>query len=155
MADYRDTRNIEASLIEFIRQKLIDDEWEGVSVVKNFNQAYEQKVPVISIEEDNNTPTRKEIGSTDLRNYYAIYINIFAGDGGIKKDLSDWLVETLKSGCPYYQYSNGGRDKDSVVGKIEVWKYTANRNVNLGEVASVHDKHRRFISLLVYIAGKS
>jgi hypothetical protein len=157
MATYRETRNIEASLVDYIKAQLTAGGWQGVSVVKAFNMAYEKPLPVICIREDNQDIQTKEIGSTDVRKNYNIFIDIFGGEEGLCKDLSDWLIDILKVGCPYYEYvidSNGTITSQTLVSKIEIPTFSSNKKINV-PTDSKHDRNRRFISLTVYIAGKA
>ena len=157
MGLYRETRNVEASILDFIEEKLSEYDWD-VRIVKTFNQAYKEKMPVICIRCSDNVPTSCEIGSHELMNYYSVLIDIFAFDDGLKLDLSDWLINTVKNGFPYYEYTisknvQGHYEVANKVqnGKLELLRFTSDRNLEFGENADAYDKHRRLISFIVYI----
>lgn len=158
MGVYRESRNIEATLIEFIQQKLTDDNWSSINVVKTLNQAYRQDLPVICIRVPDKVSVRKEIGSNELRKFYTVYIDIFGSDDGIKLDLGDWFIEAIKNGCTYYQFTTTQNaqghyevtDRTSG-GKLELLNITSDRNLDFGEGAEEYDKHRRFISFVMKI----
>ena len=70
MGVYRKSRNIEASLVDFITTELTTDGWTGVEVLKGFPQDYKGKAPFIGVEVLELTPEKLEIGSkTYIKNY--------------------------------------------------------------------------------------
>lgn len=160
MAVYREHRNMEASLIDYIKENLELSGWTNINIVKTFNQAYREDLPVICIRVPDENSRRLEIGSNRLLRSFSIYIDIFANDDGFKLDFTDWLVDLLKDGCPYYEYTTTRDNNENEVitsenkvrnGWIEISRFTANRNIELGIDADKYDKHRRFIAILVYI----
>jgi hypothetical protein len=159
MAIYRETRNIEYSIVTYLESKLRADGWNGITVVKGFSNAYSIKtMPIISIEIPEDTHNPLEIGSLNVRTYYKVIMNIFADEDGIKLDLKDWLISVITQGCPYYEVATDGSGNISIrsdVSRIGLIGITANRNVNLGDGAAKHDRHRRQIEMTIYITGRA
>jgi hypothetical protein len=156
MPAFRKTRNIELSTIQFVEDQ-VNANWNNVSVVKSFTQAYTTDLPVISVRMTDIDGSRAEIGSDTLHQRYSIYIDVFASSDGQRLDLVDFLVENLKSGWPYYIYSNasGSEDLDRVQqGRVRVVSFDTNMRVNFSTVnnpadISVQDKFRQLITLTV------
>ena len=104
MGAYRQTRNLESSLIDFLQDNF-DTDWSGVSVEKVFARAYEIALPVVCVGVNSTIHNKVEIGSDSTSRTVSVLINIFCTSDGQREDFADYIVEKLKGGCPYYNYT--------------------------------------------------
>jgi len=118
---YRTSRNLEASVIQYIEDQLVED-WTNVAVEKTFTNIDISSLPAICVRIGITEHTRAEIGETSTYRTANILIDIFAKNDGQKLDLKDWLIIKLKSGLPYYEYIiNNGQIQDKTQnGRINV-----------------------------------
>jgi hypothetical protein len=166
MANYREERNIEKSLWEAIRTILTNASYTKVTVVKSFKQASkvalnaEDKNAVIVAKVSRTSHIGAEIGSNLTMRKPLIIIDIFGTSDGQVKDLKDLLIENLKSGFTYTEWTiSGGVTSDAVyesgetaTGKIII-ETINDTEVNLGEDRSqvdVQDRYRWRITLNCY-----
>lgn len=106
---FRASRNIEQSIMEWIRDNLEDDSWSGVTVVKTWAEVYDEDneidPPIICVRLSDTVWLDGEIGSTIAERQPLILIEIFATSDGNREDLKDYLISILKDGFPYNEYS--------------------------------------------------
>ena len=151
MGQYRYSRNIEASLIDHINQKLSDDGWTNIEVCKGFTRAYDLTVPIVCIRLSDTSYSKVEIGSDSVYRVPLIFIDIFGSSDGNRLDLKDYLVSILKSQIPYYEYTIANGTVQSKVrnGNIEVLEIrdiAINFDINKNELA-VQDRFRHLLTL--------
>lgn len=150
---FRQKRCIELSTIDHIETQ-IDANWDGVTVVMSFANAYKETGPTVSIELSDTERNSLEVGTTQQLKFFQVNIDIFGvtkGEGFIK-DMSDFLVDdVLKDGWVYYDYSDGsGNTLNKVAnGRIQVSDWITDARVRSGESSSKHDKYRHSIVILV------
>lgn len=102
---YRETRNIEASLIEFIEAGLTADGWTGISTSKVLDETY-KNLPCILVQVSDQNPVTKEVGSKLKVKYHEVSIRIFATTDGQRMDLADWLFDRLNENkITYYAFT--------------------------------------------------
>jgi hypothetical protein len=109
---YRLSRSIEASVIDYLTNRTVSDGWEDVYVVKGFINAYqkakdlgEKKSQIISVDVDETPVNKVEIGSLTKYQDAKVSIRIFATSDGLRLDLKDWLIEDiLLYGIDYNEY---------------------------------------------------
>ncbi len=118
---YRISRNLEASIIDFLREQL-EMQWTGVKVCKTFARIYDIELPSICIRVGTTTHEKVELGGDATIRTPNILIDIFATSDGQRLDIKDFLIEKLKSGLPYYDYiiSNGTVTSKTANGRIRV-----------------------------------
>ena len=149
---FSEARNVELSIIYFIETSVASD-WDKVTVVKSFTNAYKAALPVIAIELSNVNTNRREVGSTTLLNDYIINIDIFATSNGQRIDLAHYISNKLKDGCVYYEHSQTSGDPETLTrianGRVFVTDYLSNIKVNVGAEVDKYDKYRNFISISV------
>jgi hypothetical protein len=155
MGVYRISRNIEASLVDFITAELTTDGWSGIGVLKGFPQDYKGKAPFIGVEVLNLEPVKLEIGSkTHIKNY-TVKIRIFAKNDGQRLDLADWLFDELENDVTYYAYTiaNGVVSVKTATGKIVISKWNNNEKElqNTSDLEQ-EDKYRHLFSFDVNVA---
>jgi len=150
MGVYRPSRNIEASIIEFIREELAGD-WTNINVEKTFARIYDLKLPSICIRVGTTAHEKAEIGADSTTRTPQVLIDIFCTSDGQRLDLKDFLIEKLKSGLPYYNYTivNGQIQSKVQDGRIRVLtiddapvNFEADR-----DALDVHDRHRHALTL--------
>jgi hypothetical protein len=158
MAQYRRTRNLEASLIDYLIAQLATS-WSGINVVKGFQEAYDLNLPVITLRAESSVTDIQEIGDNNECRSYQIMIDIFATDDGMREDLKDFLMDVLKVGCIYYQFvtAKTPNQRGSVVqsktadGRIRVLKMTETKikfDIDKDKLVP-HDRYRHLIVLTV------
>jgi hypothetical protein len=153
MASYfREPRNIELSIIYYLETQ-INASWTGVTVIKSFSQAYDVSVPVVCIRLFNQNTRRLEIGDNILRNDYYFIIDVFAKSDGQRIDLSDFIVDKIKDGCIYYEWSHASGSNTTMErvanGRIRWLNFTENSKVDFGQDVDSQDRFRHLISFNV------
>ncbi len=126
---YRISRNIEASIIDFITSGLTTGGWTGIGVLKGFPQDYKGKAPFICVEALEIRPQKLEIGSKTNLKYFTVKIRIIAKNDGQRLDLSDFLFDLLEDDLDYYEYTitNGVVSDKQLAGRIVITKWSENR----------------------------
>ena len=94
-----------------------------------------------------------EIGSDSTFRNPTVLIDIFATSDGNRLDLKDFLVDVLKTGMPYYEYTitNGQISNKTQNGRIQVISIEdtiVNLNVDKNSL-DVHDRFRHLITLTI------
>lgn len=152
---YREYRNLEASIIDYITTELNEDGWLNIRIEKSFSQVYEGSLPCICINQDSSEPRRKEIGSDSYIEYMRLSIRIFATNDGQRLDLAAWFISKLFSGCIYYKYtiSDGIVSEKSEEGRINILRIVENRKelVNTERLEQI-DKYRHLITVECLVA---
>lgn len=153
MPAYRTSRNIEASIIDTIKDELTLGGWNNINVEKTFARVEPAKIPAIVVRVGNTTHIRAEVGGTSTYRQPLVLIDIFGTDDGIRLDLKDFLIEKLKSGIPYYNYviSNGQVQTKTLDGRINVVNIS-DTEVNLGidkDDLDVIDRFRHLLTLTI------
>jgi hypothetical protein len=152
---YRNSRNIEASIIDYLTEKLEEDNWIGIRVEKSFTQVYQGTLPCICVSVLDIRPQKLEIGSKTNLKYFTIDFKIFATSDGQRLDLSDWLLDLLEDDIDFYSYTitNGVISSKVLSGKIILTKIFSDKKelVNT-ENLEKEDKYRHLISIEVLIA---
>ena len=152
---YRNYRNIEASLIDYITYELAyaSPPWI-IRVEKSFAEVYEGTPPCICVNEEDSDVKLREIGSNSYLEDILVSIRIFATSDGQRLDLASWMLSKIMPGTKYYEYTitNGVASKD-LKGTINVLEITANRKElrNSDNLDSI-DRYRHLLSLKVRIA---
>jgi len=106
MAHFRQSRNIEASVIDRIKE-ILNEVGFTSNVEKTFTQAYEVSLPVIVVRVGETAHPAAEISTTATRRKVQVLIDIFASNDGQRLDFKDCLIEYLKEGITYYEYTTG------------------------------------------------
>ena len=159
MAQYRLSRNLEASLIEFFRDELVEDEWTGISVMLNIKQD-KVTLPAIIIYVLDTDVQKKEIGSGTFLKFPTVVIRIFANNEGQRLDLADWVLEKLECNIPYYSHiiSSGGVSTKTESGNVIITKVIRNEkeygNTN-PENLEKEDRFRHNITFSCYVGETS
>jgi len=152
---YRESRNIEASVVDYLTEELIEHGWSGVNLYKVFAQVYKQSLPAILVNVNTTDTVRFEIGSKHYLNYYNIYFRIFGENDGNRLDLTDWLLKTLERDIPYNEYTveNGQVANKQQKGMITILKISRNERefVNT-EILDKEDRYRQLLVVQCYIA---
>lgn len=152
MARYRESRNIEASLIEYIETQ-INASWDNINTINQFERAYDIELPVVAVRLEDTDWNPAEIGSNNKYTNETILIDIFASNDGQRMDLKDFIIDAIKDGCKYYQYtiSNGEVTEKTELGRLRVLDLEdtpINFSTQKSELA-VHDRYRHLINLTV------
>lgn len=162
IAEYRITKNVEASIVDWLTEELKDSGWV-CRVELDFSEAYKSSLPLpcIVINADNNSDTRLEVGGNQLSNLFDIEFRIFATGESQRKDLRDWLRDKVMnvdkdSPISYYEYVINN-DTDQVeskdeAGRISIIKILINRKElrNTDNIDS-RDRSRHLLSFSVRI----
>jgi hypothetical protein len=151
MANYRESRNLEASTIQRIETILTDNNYSGVEVVKTLSKAYDTTLPVICVRVGDTIHSGAELGTHLTQRKPLILIDVFANSDGQKLDLKDLLISGLKSGFVYYNYVivDGAVSTKTADGRVVI-ESIIDTPVDLGVNKSdldLHDRYRWLISL--------
>jgi len=121
---YRTSRNLEASIIDFINEKLDEtgSGWSEIRIEKSFAKVYDGDLPCICVRCGVTEHTKAEIGGTSTYRTVNILLDIFGTSDGIRLDLKDWLVANIKAGIDYYNYTivSGVVDSKVIDGRINI-----------------------------------
>lgn len=153
-SSYRMSRNLEASIIEYLETNLKAD-WRGVGIEKSFVKSYDVPLPVVCVRLGNTTHEWAEVGTTSTRRNALILLDVFTTSDGQRLDLKDYIIEKIKVGCPYYEYvtSNNRILSRTANGNIRVLSIE-DKPLNFGSdksELSAHDRFRHLITLDVSI----
>jgi len=152
---YRISRNIEASLIDWLTEELNDAGWTDIRITKVFAEVYKGTLPCILIEQDPEDETRLEIGSKVWLKNFFINIRIFATSDGQRLDLKDFITDLLEDDINFYEYviTNGEVFQKTLTGRIVVLKIIRNeKELKNTQVLEKEDRYRNIISIQCYIA---
>jgi hypothetical protein len=145
MSSFRSARNVQLSIIDYLTTE-INNAWSNITTVKSFVKAYKSSLPVVCIEMPSFPPERREIGSVEVIYDYTIAINIFAKSEGQKLDLAEFIVDKLKDGCTYYEFSQTSGDPETLSkvdsGLLHVSYFINNNSLDFGDDAHEYDHHR-------------
>jgi len=154
MGTYRVSRNLEATLVQYIEESLTEGGWSNVEVVKGFKLVYDSKIggnnnsAIISVRLNTTSHKRVEVGSNSTKRKALILIDIFAANDGQRLDLKDFLVDELKGGCIYYEYIVGAAVNNKTAnGRIRVLEME-DMPIDFGTDKSAMDPHDRFRHLI-------
>jgi hypothetical protein len=153
MGQYRQSRAIEASLIDWMTEELANANWI-IRVEKSFAEVYKGELPCICINVASVDPTRLEIGSKTNLKYYEIYIRIFAKSDGMRLDLTDFITDLLEDDIDYYSYiiTDGIITSKTLLGKIVVLNFLRNeKELSNTENLESEDKYRQLISFRCFV----
>jgi hypothetical protein len=120
---YRLSRNLEASLVQWLEEGLAED-WANwtIRVVKAFTQAHDGTLPAICVNFVTANPTQLEIGSSTWLKNPEVSFRLFCRNDGERLDLASWLLDKLEESIDYYEYTitDGEISQQTLVGKIVV-----------------------------------
>jgi len=160
MSVYRISRNLEASIIDFVKESLEASpySWEDINIIKGFNKVYELELPTVAIRAENTIYTKVEIGSNNFTRTVQVFVDIFADSDGLRLDLKDAIIEILKNGLVYYEYTitKGGKvatSSSQANGRIRIIKIDdtpLNFAIEKSKLET-HDKFRHLLTLSVNI----
>ncbi len=153
MGTYRITRNLEASIIDYIKDELIAGAWNNISVEKTFARIYDLPVPGICVRCGTTEHEKVEIGADSTTRNPQVLIDIFGSDDGLRLDLKDFLIEVLKGGLPYYAYTiaNGTVQSKVEDGRIRILEFDdvpVNFDTDREEL-DPHDRYRHLLTLSI------
>jgi hypothetical protein len=147
---FQPARNVELSVVDYLRTQ-IDANWSNVNTIKSFTQAYKTALPVVCVRLREFPPTRLEVGSNTLLYDYNIVIDIFANSEGQKNDLAYFIMDKMKDGCVYYEFSQTSGAPETLTkvanGRLHVKDYLSNTALDFGEDADKYDQHRFYVSV--------
>ena len=147
------TRCVELSMVKYLTDT-INASWTGISVVKDYLQAYEVPIPVICVGMASQDPKRWEIGDSLLNQIFTFQIDIFANSDGQRIDLDDFVVNALIGGqIQYYDCAKDPSNSSNILytpnGNMTVLKFITDRKVNAPADARVEDKFRQIMMFTV------
>jgi len=152
---YRISRNIEASLIDFVTTELTNAGWTGIRTEKAFAEVYRGELPAICINVVSVDPTKLEIGSKTNLKYFQISIRIFATSDGQRLDLADFITDLLEDDVNYYAYTiiNGVVSAKVLTGRIVTLDFITNeKELTNTEGLEREDRYRHLVSFNCYVA---
>ena len=154
MGQYRVSRNIEASIIQFLETELVSS-WSNISVVKAFAQVDDtdlsQGKGVICVRCGDSIHTKAELGSNSTSREIHVLLDLFCTSDGQRLDLKDFLIEKLKHGIPYYEYTivNGAIQTKTLNGRLttlEMDESVLNFDTDKNEL-EIQNRYRHLITL--------
>ena len=151
---YRESRNLEKSLLDFITNELLvaTPPWKDFVVEKAFSKITDSSVPAILVQMIPTEHIPKECGSTATRKFYTVFIRIFAEDDGQRLDMKDWLCDILEPGIDYYTYTiTDNQTLKECSGKISIKITTDRKELENVEGLAAKDRYRHLIGLRVSI----
>ena len=152
MGQYKTSRNLEASIIDFLTSKMAGS-WSNVEVTKAWNKVRDLNMPVVLIRCGTTLHNPVEVGGSSTWREPNILIDIFASGDGQRLDLKDFIISEIRGGCPYYIYEieNGAVKSKTLDGRIRVTTIDDEPiNFDLDkDVTDVYERFRHLISLSV------
>ncbi len=152
MGIYRQSRDIEASLIDYLTTEL-EASWTDINVVKTFVEVKTLSLPSVCIRVGDTSHAKAEIGADSTIRTVQVFIDIFASSDGQRLDIKDFIVEKIKGGCIYYDYviSGGSVQSKTANGRIRVIDIE-DSGVNFDidkDKLDPHDRYRSLITLSI------
>src|ERR1039457_4543761 len=100
MANYRPTRAIEASIIDFLTEAFAQaDGWKNITIEKTFKNVYAKLAidtnkgkPAICIRVLTSKVPRIELGTNKYWRTALVMVDIFATSDGQREDLKDFII---------------------------------------------------------------
>ncbi len=122
MGQYRASRNIEKSIIDYITPLIASAGFTGVSIEKTYANVSGDNLPAVLVRSSDTDHERWELGSDLTKRFPLILIDVYCKSDGLKLDLTDYLVSKLKLGMDYYQYTitSGVVTDKTLLGRITV-----------------------------------
>ena len=147
---YRPTRNIEASLVDFLSVNFSVD-FSGVSVEKVFSRVYDTALPVVCVLINTTIHDKAEIGSDSTTRKVTAFLHLFCTSDGQREDFADYIVNKIKGGFIYYDYviNNGSIQSKTANGRIRVLSVETSKidfDTNPSEL-DVYDRYRGLVEL--------
>lgn len=155
---YKEYRNIEATLIDYITTELVTDGWTDVTVGKTFRLVNDVQLPIIVLQLVSSTLNRKEVGSGSMEDTEFIIARIFAKTDGQRLDLAKWLIGKLQDPITYYEYviTSGVVSSKAAKGNLRILKIVENLKEleGVADLAS-EDRYRHKVSFNVKVSTTS
>jgi len=153
MGSYRTSRNLEASIFDYISQNL-KGTWSDINIEKSFSRVYDISLPIIVLRVENTNYNRIELGSNSISREVLILVDIFAESDGQRLDIKDYLVSILKNEFPFYEYYTEANSSGNYVvkrkstnGRVNVLTIS-DESINLNTAKNDLDKHDRYRHLI-------
>lgn len=154
--------NLENSLYEFLKSEIqsnsiqiLDDNGVIKDLTVRVGDKFDNEwtLPVIQIYHDSNpSALRLSVGSNLRDTRYLIILDIRANNATNRQNITDWVVDTINEGFPYFEYTPNGNNPTKVQNGRISFDYVTNQKVILGEDVSIYDKYRQRISISCWIA---
>ena len=159
MGFYRESRALEASLIDFLRERLEEENWTNINVEKSFARAQTLAMnmnsgeTVLCVRASTTNRKKFELGSDNLLRSQLVLIDVFATSDGQRLDLVDFIIAELKAGFPYYEYQIDGNSVSSRIqnGIASITNFDdspVNFNADKSSL-ELQDRYRHLISITV------
>jgi len=152
---YRNYRNLEATLIDYITAQLTADGWTGIRTEKAFAEVYKGTTPAICVSMEESDAISREIGSKSYLENILVSIRIFATSDGQRLDLASWMLSKIMPGIDYYTYiiTNGVVSSKTLAGRVVILETTANRKeLKNTDNLDVIDRYRHVLSFRCRVA---
>ena len=159
MGKYRISRNIEASIIEYLEEQFKFANWTNVIVEKTFARIYGMQMDenkgqsAVCVRCSDTNRKRIEIGTDSVMRSELVLIDVFATSDGQRLDLVDFLGCILIKGMPYFEYRT---QTNSIMTKIQTGRIRVmnleDKPVNFGvdkSALEVQDRYRHLLSLTI------
>lgn len=159
MGFFRTSRNLEASLIDHLRDNFVLENWTDIVIEKSFARVMtmpfnnETKTAVLCVRASDTHRTKVEIGTESTKRDELVLIDVFASSDGQRLDLVDFIGDILQGGFPYYEYQI---DNSNVISRVQSGRCRVTTlddkpvNFNIEKSAmDVHDRYRHLISLSI------
>jgi hypothetical protein len=153
--NYRESRNLEKTLIDFITNELTsaNPPWSDFTVEKAWSKITDSNIPVILVQMIPTDHIKLECGSSLTRKVYTVFVRIFAEDDGQRLDMKDWLCDILEPGIDYYRYTiTSNQILKECTGRVNITIITDRKELENIEGAAVKDRYRHLISLKISIS---
>jgi len=152
---YRNYRNLEATLIDYITAQLTADGWSGIRTEKAFAEIYKGTLPAICVSMEESDAISREIGSKSYLENILVSIRIFATSDGQRLDLASWMLSKIMPGIDYYTYTitSGTVSSKILTGRVVILENTVNRKElkNVDNLDSI-DRYRHVLTFKCRVA---
>lgn len=157
MGQYRQTRNIEASVIDYLTKVFNQGGWSNIIIEKTFTRIYgvqvdsNAQVAAICVRVLSSKHNKAEIGDNATWRDALIMLDIFATSDGQREDLKDFVISHIKHGVPYYQYNISEAKVATKIQKgrlriLSIEDNPVNFNIDKSQLA-VLDRYRHVLAI--------
>lgn len=152
---YRNYRNLEATLIDYIEAQLLADGWSGIRTTKAFAEIYKGALPAICVSMEESDAISREIGSKSYLENILVSVRIFATSDGQRLDLASWMLSKIMPGLDYYTYTitSGVVSSKTLAGRILILDTTVNRKeLKNTDNLDIIDRYRHILTFRMRVS---
>lgn len=101
---FRITRNIEYSILDYLKEQLEKYNWNNVDVLFRNRRTPQTQLPYVAIKYSNTNHNWVQLGDNSSYRTFTIILDLYCESDGQREDLKDTIIDFIKHGFPVNQY---------------------------------------------------